>query len=104
MFLQPLQVDKLSLSASKDQGISMFEFIVLTVDLMKHLKAFCRIGRNRSGDLRSLFRRFFSFFLRVKVIKFRKFLPFNEIFEIFMSSLSKRIFFRCWVLFVSQYT
>ena len=40
----------------------MFEFIVLTVDLMKHLKAFCRIGRNRSGDLRSLFRRFFSFF------------------------------------------
>ena len=40
----------------------MFEFIVLTVDLMKHLKAFCRIGRNRSVDLRSLFRRFFSFF------------------------------------------
>ena len=40
----------------------MFEFIVLTVDLMKHLKAFCRIGRNRSGDLRSLFRRLFSFF------------------------------------------
>lgn len=83
----------------------MFEFIVLTVDLMKHLKAFCRIGRNRSGDLRSLFRRFFSFFfLRMKVIKFRKFLPCYEIFEIFMSSLSKRIFFRCWVLFVSQYT
>ena len=53
----------------------MFEFIVLTVDLMKHLKAFCRIGRNRSGDLRSLFGRFFSFFLRMKVIKFRKFLP-----------------------------
>ena len=73
----------------------MFEFIVLTVDLMKHLKAFCRIGRNRSGDLRSLF------FLPMKVIKFRKFLPFNEIFEIFMSSLSKRIFFRSWVLFVS---
>ena len=72
----------------------MFEFIVLTVDLMKHLKAFCRIGRNRSGDLRSLFRRFFSsFFLPMKVIKFRKFLPFNEIFEIVMSSLSKRIFF-----------
>ena len=83
----------------------MFEFIVLTVDLMKHLKAFCRIGRKRSGDLRSRFRRFFSFFfLRMKVIKFRKFLPFNEIFEIFMSSISKRIFFRCWVLFVSQYT
>lgn len=79
----------------------MFEFIVLTVDLMKHLKAFCRIGRNRSGDLRSLF------FLPMKVIKFRKFLPFNEIFEIFeifMSSLSKRIFFRSWVFFVSQYT
>ena len=83
----------------------MFEFIVLTVDLMKHLKAFCRIGRNRSGDLFSFFRRFFSFFLCMKVIKFRKFLPFNEIFEIFMSSLSKRIFFfRSWVLFVSQYT
>lgn len=76
----------------------MFEFIVLTVDLMKHLKAFCRIGRNRSGDLRSLFRRFFSFFFTHEGYQV------SEIFEIFMSSLSKRIFFRSWVLFVSQYT
>ena len=82
----------------------MFEFLVLTVDLMKHLKAFCRIGRNRSGDLRSLFRRFFSFFFTHEGYQVSKFLPFNEIFEIFMSSLSKRIFFRSWVLFVSQYT
>lgn len=83
----------------------MFEFIVLTVDLMKHLKAFCRIGRNRS-EICDLFFDDFSlfFFLRMKVIKFRKFLPFNEIFEIVMSSLSKRSFFRSWVLFVSQYT
>ena len=82
----------------------MFEFIVLTVDLMKHLKAFCRIGRDRSGDLLSFFRRFFSFFLRMKVIKFRKFLPFNEIFEIFMSSLSKRIFFFVLGFFLSHST
>ena len=72
----------------------MFEFIVLTVDLMKHLKAFALA--EIEVEICDLFFDDFPPFLRMKVIKFRKFLP--------LSSLSKRIFFRCWVLFVSQYT
>ena len=59
---------------------------------MKHLKVVCRIGRNRSGDLRSLFLRFSLLVITYEVHQVSEIFTLNMKF-LKLSSLSKRIFF-----------